>query len=123
MLNSAVIFYIIKAIEDEHNAKGTFFSATNVKTDGSIRKWSCRLGVRKHLRGGPPAYNAEERNFITVWDPNAKGPDDRKYRQLNISTLTDLQVCGKVVVKGGQPTAVYYKYLPIAEAAIKMREA
>lgn len=121
MLNSAVIFYIIKAIEEEHNAKGAFFSATNVKTDGTIRKWSCRLGVRKHLRGGRPAYNAEEKNFITVWDPNAKGPDDRKYRQLNISTLTDLQVCGEVVVKDGRPTSIYYKYLPIAETAIRLR--
>lgn len=123
MLNSAVIFYIIKAIEDKHNAKGAFFSATNVKRDGSLRKWSCRLGVRKHLRGGRPAYNAEERNFITVWDPNAKGSDDRKYRQLNIGTLEDLQVCGEVVVKDGAPTSVYFKYLPAAKAAIKLRKS
>lgn len=115
--NSKYIYRIINIIESAHGVSGTFFSAKNVKKDNSIRNWSCRLGVKSHLRGGPPAYDAEERNFITVWDSKAKS-----YRQLNISTLTDLKVCGEVIVKDGEPTDVYNRNIGTAKTMTIVEE-
>lgn len=97
-----------RVIQKVDQGRGTFFSAINVKRDGTTRRWVCRLGVRKHLHGGPEAYNAESRNLLTVWDPNASGRD--KYRNINISTLSFLKVRGIVLVKNGKPTRNFTLY-------------
>lgn len=107
MLNSKEVYHVILLCQEEEGKKGTMFSATNLKTNKEVRRWSCRLGVRQHLLGGTAAYSAEEKNFITVWDPNAK--TRKKYRQLNIGTLIRLQVCGIVLVSDGKPTPAYLK--------------
>lgn len=102
---------VITDIQRERNAIGTFFSAKNVKKDGSVRTWLCRLGVRKGDRGGELPYVAADHNLITVWDKFAfdKGASldvdhPRAKRQINVSTLTDLQVCGIVLMKNGVAT-------------------
>ena len=50
---------------------------------GELRKMVCRLGVKKHLKGGPPAYDPREHNLIWVWEPGAKGG----YKSIPVDTL------------------------------------
>lgn len=102
MMYSREVYNAILKTEKMSGASGTFFSATNLKKDGSLRKWNCRLGVTKHLRGGEQAYDPEKFNFITVFCNKAQ-----MYRQLNVNTLQYLKVCGKVLVEDGHPTDFY----------------
>ena len=110
---------VITKVQEVKKKKGTFFSAVNRKKDGDRRVWNCKLKVIKHLKGVGPRYSAEEKNFITVWDPNAKG--DRKYRQLDVSTLEYLKVCGEVLVEEAIPTAKYFRYLSMTVDGMRGR--
>lgn len=96
---------IILLIEQDKGKSGMIFSAINTKKDGTERTWNVRLGVTKYLKGGDPAYDAEERNLLTVAEPLKK-----HYRQMNISTLQKLQVDGKILVRDGKPTRQYREY-------------
>jgi hypothetical protein len=113
-LDSSIIYYMILIIQAKEGKRGTFFSAKNTTNDGRTRKWTCRLGVAKYVNGTGAPYSAQERNFITVWDPNASG--DRKYRQLNVNTLRELRVCKQQVIRNGNPTKVYRDNLKTAKA-------
>lgn len=81
----------------EKLAGGTFFSAVNVKKDGTIRKYNCRLGVRKGVTGQGLAFDPTERNLIVVWDRKEK-----QHRMLNVATLIELKVRGKKIVENGK---------------------
>lgn len=81
---------IRKHIEE---SKGSFFSATNVKKNGEIRKYCCRTGVKKHLHGGNLPYNPVDKNIVIVYDVNKKD-----YRALNLNTLTHLRIKGKQLI-------------------------
>lgn len=74
-------------------AKGTIFTAVNVKRNGETRRYVCRLGVRKHLKGGELPYNPAERHLLTVFDMQKK-----EYRMINLKTLTYLKVRGRVLI-------------------------
>jgi len=67
------------------------FSAIFTKKDGTERKMICRLGVKKHLKGGKKSYDAEDLNHLTVFDLGKKG-----YRTINMNTLKQIK-CGKVI--------------------------
>lgn len=66
-------------------SKGHFLTVRFVKKDGSVRTMHCRLGVKKHLKGGTSTLNPEQ--FLTVWDLNAKG-----YRAINRDTVLSVTV-------------------------------
>jgi len=74
-------------------AKGTIFTAINIKTNGEVRKYICRLGVRKHLRGGELPYDPAEKGYLPIFDMQKK-----EYRMLNLKTLTYLKVRGRVLI-------------------------
>lgn len=74
-------------------AAGTIFTAMCVKTNGELRKYVCRLGVRKHLKGGELPYNPAEKGLLPIFDMQK-----RKYRMLNLKTLTYLKVRGRVLI-------------------------
>lgn len=61
------------------------FSAEFIKKDGSLRKIVCRLGVKKHLRGGTLGYDAEALNYLTVFDLQSE-----EYRTINVNTLKSI---------------------------------
>jgi hypothetical protein len=65
------------------------FSVVFEKKDGSLREMVCRLGVKKHLKGGDLTYNPEERNYLVVFDMQAEG-----YRTINIKTLKKIKLDG-----------------------------
>lgn len=73
-------------------AGGTIFTAVNVTHKGQ-RKFICRLGVRKHLKGGELPYNPAEKDLLPVFDMKIK-----QYRMLNLKTLKYLKVRGRVLV-------------------------
>jgi len=82
---------ILKATE------GKIFSVVFIKKDGSKRKMQCRLGVKKHLRGGERAYVPEDFGLLGVFDMEKKG-----YRMVNLETLMSFTVDGmKYLVKNG----------------------
>lgn len=58
------------------------FSVEFIKKDGSLRKMVCRLGVKKHLKGGELGYDAEALNYLTVFDLQSE-----EYRTINVNTL------------------------------------
>lgn len=66
------------------------FSATFIKKNGDKRIMLCRLGVKKHLKGGSKGYDAESMNLLTVFDMKKKA-----YRTININTLEELNTGGK----------------------------
>ena len=72
---------------------GKIFSCIFIKKNGDIRKMVCRLGVKKHLKGGTLKYNPVEYNLLGVYDMEAKG-----YRMINFNTIIALQVSGKQYV-------------------------
>tara|TARA_R110000851_G_scaffold270182_1_gene422858 strand:- start:666 stop:917 length:252 start_codon:yes stop_codon:yes gene_type:complete len=66
------------------------FSAEFTKKDGSTRKMLCKLGVKKHLKGGVKKYDSEALNYLTVYSLDSQG-----YRAINLNTLKSIK-CGKV---------------------------
>lgn len=67
-----------------------FFSIEFVKKDGSLRKLTGRLGVKKHLRGGEDS-TAHIDKYLNVFENNS----DTKFRKVNLETTRKI-VVGKV---------------------------
>ena len=61
---------------------GKFFSVSFIKKDGSERKMTARLGVKKDIKGVGMKYDPLERNLIVVFDIHKKA-----YRMINLSTI------------------------------------
>lgn len=64
---------------------GKIFSVEFIKKDGTLRKMVCRLGVKKHLKGGSLGYDAEALNYLTVFDLQSE-----EYRTINVNTLKSI---------------------------------
>jgi len=71
--------------------KGKFFSVEFVKKDGSTRKMTARLGVRKGINGKGLAFNPAEKDLMVVW-----ATDKKNYRMINLKTITSVKVNGIV---------------------------
>lgn len=77
-----------------NSSKGKFFTIEFAKrTTGETRVLTARTGVKKHLRGGKPAYNAAEKGLIVVWEPTSGG-----YRSFPIDSVIALTFGGKRMV-------------------------
>jgi hypothetical protein len=61
---------------------GRFFSVSFVKKDGTTRRMTARLGVKKDIKGVGMKYDPLERNLIVVFDIHKKA-----YRMINLSTI------------------------------------
>ncbi|SET44104.1 hypothetical protein SAMN05216326_12718 [Nitrosomonas marina] len=78
---------------------GTIFSVEFIKrSNGELRKMICRLGVKKHLRGGDKAYNAKHHNLLTVFDMEKGG-----YRSIPVDAIQRLCVNGQAFSFGEVP--------------------
>ena len=60
------------------------------RTTGEVRVMNCRSGVKKHLKGTSPRYNAASKNLITVFDMQ-KG----QYRSINCDSIISVKAGGK----------------------------
>ena len=74
------------------NTKGKFFTCFFVKKDGTLRKMTARVGVKKGLANN--GFIREEKdNLVCVYDMVA-----HDFRFINLSTLKSLK-CGKLEYK------------------------
>ena len=73
------------------STKGKFFSVEFVKRDGSTRKMTARLGVRKGITGKGLAFNPAERDLMVVW-----ATDKKNYRMINLRTINAIKFNGVV---------------------------
>jgi plasmid rolling circle replication initiator protein Rep len=69
--------------------KSKIFSAVFIKKDGTLREIVCRLGVKKHLKGGELKYSPDDYNYLTVFDMQKE-----QYRMINVNTLKSIKVDG-----------------------------
>jgi len=72
-----------RALADKlEQAKG-FVTVTFLKADGSIRRMNCRMGVKKHLKGGESTLDAGK--YVTVYDMGKAA-----YRAVNRETILEV---------------------------------
>jgi len=65
---------------------GKFFSVDFIKrTTGLPRKMLCRVGVKKHLRGGNIPYDFQAAKLLPVYDLQK-----REYRLIPIDSITHI---------------------------------
>lgn len=69
-------------LEQIKKTNGRIFSVTFVKKDGSIRKMTARLGVKKDLKGVGLKFDPTERSLVVVFDMHK-----RAYRMINLQTI------------------------------------
>jgi len=69
------------------NSEGRFVTVEFIKKDGTLRKLTGRLGVKKHLKGGVSTLDPEQ--YITIYDVQNKG-----YRAVNRATIKALTIEG-----------------------------
>lgn len=82
---------IVKEFENQ------IFSVKFIKKDGSLRDMNCRLGVKKHLKGGSLAYNPADYELLTAFDMQKKA-----YRMINVKTLVTAKIAGsEYTIEGG----------------------
>lgn len=74
------------------NAGNDIFSVTFIKKDGSVRDMTCRLGVKKHLKGGK-STTAHIDHLITVFQ--MVSGISKGYRNVNIDTLSRVKINGE----------------------------
>tara|TARA_R100001244_G_C5098462_1_gene118209 strand:+ start:251 stop:565 length:315 start_codon:yes stop_codon:yes gene_type:complete len=68
---------------------GKFFSAVFRKKDGEIRSMTCRLKVKKHVKGIGRTFKPQNRGLIGVFDIHVDG-----HRFINLMTLKRLKIKG-----------------------------
>lgn len=73
------------------------FSVEFIKLNGEPRKMVCRLGVKKHLKGGSLGYDARSLNLLPVFDME-KG----QYRMINFDSIINLTVDGTTYENTGK---------------------
>ena len=77
---------ILNLLKDNKNL---IFSVVFLKKNGELRPMTCKLGVKKHLKGGRLKYNPKERNNLIVFDMQKED-----YRTINLDTLMSINMKG-----------------------------
>lgn len=72
-------------------AHNQIFSVKFIKKDGTLREMVCRLGVKKHLKGGELAYDAKSMGYLPVFDMQKED-----YRMINTNTIVEIKINGVV---------------------------
>lgn len=79
---------LLKSLKRKHYQK--FFAVEFIKrTDGTLRHMRCRLGVFKHLKGGPRAYDPKAHGLLTVFEP------EKGYRSIPLDSLRAITLEGR----------------------------
>ena len=61
---------------------GRFFSVSFIKKDGTERRMTARLGVKKGIKGVGLKFNPSDHNLMVVYDIHK-----RAYRMINLLTI------------------------------------
>lgn len=86
---------MIEGIKDE----GHFFTVVFAKrSDGSIRRMTCRGGVKKYTKGVGLAFEPSKKNLVGVWETNnADGAkEENAYRFISKEGLKELHYAGNI---------------------------
>jgi len=75
---------VLKLLEENRNPN-TIFHVVFLKKNGELRRMSCMLGVKKHLKGGKLKFNPRERGYLVVLDTIKKA-----YRMINLNTISNI---------------------------------
>lgn len=79
---------VVKKIK---RSMGRFFTIVFTKrTTGESRTMTCRLGVKKHLKGGPRAYDPEKLGLLIVWEAKSS-----EYKSIPMDAITEFRFGGK----------------------------
>lgn len=77
------------------NSNGKIMNVLFVKrTDGALREMVCRTGVKKHLKGGKPAYDFNEKQLISVYDMQVEAGENG-YRAIPLEGIRSINIDGK----------------------------
>lgn len=92
----------IKAELLERINKGSIFTATFIKKDGSTRVMNCRTNVKKYTNGVGMSYNPFEKGLLPVFDvqlAKTLSEADRKkaYRMINTKTLISIRIDNQTI--------------------------
>lgn len=87
--NGRKLIHKLKALNHVADG-GKIFSVKFLKKDGSLRHMTCRLGVKRHLRGGGYNTTAHLPQYRTVYSVN-----DKNYRNINLCTIKNIKGAGK----------------------------
>lgn len=78
--------FVARATESGH-----IFAVEFVKrTDGTLRKMTCRTGVTKGTQGGSMGYEPSEHDLLSVYDVEKKG-----FRSIPVDAVLHLSMQGK----------------------------
>lgn len=69
-------------LEQIKKTNGKIFSVTFVKKDGTIRKMTARLGVKKDIKGVGLSFDPTAKQLVVVFDMQK-----RAYRMINLQTI------------------------------------
>ena len=72
-----------------YETNGKFFSAVFTKKNGNKRLMTCRLGVKKGVKGVGLRFKPQDKGLMTVFDIHKGG-----YRFINLMTLERLKIRG-----------------------------
>jgi len=79
-------------------AEGHVFAVKFIKrTTGEERSMRCFTQVKKHLKGGPAAYDFREKGLLSVWIPvedRRPGGKDNGYRAIPIEGIREIRANG-----------------------------
>ena len=80
----------------ERKATGKWFGVKVVKRlDGTLRNFTARGGVTKHLKGGELAFDPAKKRVLGIFDAKAKN-----YRFINLDGIVEVRTTGhRYVVK------------------------
>ena len=73
-----------------YKTNGKFFSAVFTKKNGEKRLMTCRINVRKYLKGVGLKFKPQDIGLMTVYDIHKGG-----HRFINLMTLESLKIRGK----------------------------
>ena len=71
-----------KAIERLYSSAGRIFFVEFIKKDGSLRRMTARLGVKKGINGKGMRYDPASYGLLPVFDM-----DIQQWRMINLNTL------------------------------------
>lgn len=74
----------------------SIFRATVIKrTNGEIRTFNCRLGVKKFEKGGSMTYDPREKKLVTVCDLDLVKEGKNPYRNINLDAIIEATIEGE----------------------------
>lgn len=73
-------------LEQIKKTNGKIFSVTFVKKDGTLRKMTARLGVKKDIKGVGLSFDPAAKQLVVVFDMHKKA-----YRMINLQTIKEFK--------------------------------